>query len=914
MKSKNIFKKIIAVLLVLCIAVSACVISVSAQDTEGAVKASLGKGLGWFGYSLTVIANSTDDDEFKENAAAINSWLCGGSNVSFKLSEISAMCNQLLAEVETVNTQNKEIISSVAKLGLSTDYKAMDEVYTNQVTDIISKYGFTSAVANYEEYVEAVRVYQENKTPENKEAAEFAKKMFLTSVVGNNEESEYTNCTIGGVNNWDVSVDSCFYNCLSDLTAMLVTNTLISGNRFVDSAAQLAYKMYPYSSMQYDFVMYAVKKQLLEITKIMLMYQEFTGMRAEYFQGISNGSIKTSIPYTDAQLDDIYERSNEHLSDVLNIVSKRVSSWLNGPVYINENGCWLYLSQYMTSDDAQTQTLTITNYRNSTDYNFYLRESAKGRVETSIAINLRINPEKGMANNADISKELKFHKEASIIPGAGNSGQAQVMPFYILEGESLEEGQTKCKAFDHNVVNYSGLYDLHLPKTDYYNMVQGVYSDGYKNFRCISNEEQLHQIINTDYYNLCGSSVKNYFSDKLGYAEDNNVYFMLNSATSPSAQGAPTDYTVLPALDSSAEHTISKTWSNSSIDLYNVQSDRKGSANKSSSEYAILLLPENNDFKGKVEVFGERTDCFVSGADYDPATGLATSGQNVDIKIYPHERMEISSVTLEVGSAKNTISVNELTVDEDGGFVLSYAVPYSNNLTVTVNTTPEELDKNSEGCYVVEDFDDLCSVAYMVNSGLEEYVNGSYVLTDDIDCMGEDFSKREMIGTADIQFCGEFNGMNHTISNLNNGADIEGKDSGKTQGLFGVIGIDATVKNLNVTGASVWSDDSIIQGSAVIAKQNNGRIENCHVRSSKVQLGNSDYLGGITGINNGVIKGCSVENTTLMRRWGGCLKRAMGNICEVNEGQIIDCSAINCTFKNGSITDSSLLCAVDNGL
>jgi len=138
---KKIFKKSVAVLLVLCMAFSACVLSVSASDISGTVKSSLSKDLSWFGYALVTIANTTDDDDFKESAASINSWLCGGSNVSFKLSEISAMCEQLLDEVGTLNTQNKEILSAVEKLGLKTDYDAMCNAYQNQVSNVISSTG-----------------------------------------------------------------------------------------------------------------------------------------------------------------------------------------------------------------------------------------------------------------------------------------------------------------------------------------------------------------------------------------------------------------------------------------------------------------------------------------------------------------------------------------------------------------------------------------------------------------------------------------------------------------------------------------------------------------------------------------------------------------------------------------------------
>ena len=907
---RRMLKKGVAVILLLCTAFSACVISVSAGDVSGAIGSSLSKDLSWFGYAMVVIANTTDDEDFKESAANLNAWLCGGSNVTFMLSDISDMCHDILSELDTVNTQNKEIMSAVQELGLQAEYNAMNTAYQNQVLDIIGKYGFTNAVKFYEEYVEAVSAYKENETTVNKQAAERARDKFITSVIGANPEAEYTNCKIGGVNGSVASVDSCFYNCIADLSALLVSSDALAGNRFIDKSAQLAFKMYPFSSMQHDFVINSFKKQLLEITKIILMYQEFVGMRAEYFKGIADGSIKTAKVYTEDELDEIYETSAESFMDILETAEKRVSDWNSSRIYITSGGYWLYLNEYLTSEDAGSQPLTITNYRDSVDYNFYLSESARGRVDTSIAIDFHINPSKGMANNASIPKTVYFNKDASVVLASGSS-HAQVKPFYILDGAKLPEYQTKCQIFDHNVEDFTMFYDLHLPRCDYYNMVQGVYSDGIHNYRCISSEEQLHQMLSSNYYGLCGSSVKNYFADMLGYAEGNNVYFMLNSPTRPSTQGAPTDYTVLPALDSGAQHTYTDKWVNSGIDLYNVQSDRKGEANKSNSEYTVFLLPENGDYKGKVEVEAERAEAVISGADYNPDTGLAASGEKVDICIVPDKGFEVSTLTVKLGATEKTMKKEELSQGENGEVILSCAVPYSNTLSITVNTTPEELERDKYGDYIVNDFDDLCSFAYMVNSGSDEYVNAVYVLTDDIDCMGEDFTKREMIGTKDICFNGTFDGQGHTIRNLNYGADIEGEDAGRTQGLFAVLGEKAVVKNLKVDNANVWSDDSIAKGSAVIAKQNYGTISSCKVKNSKVQLGDSDYLGGITGINNGTILYCSVEKTTLMRRWGGCGKRAMGNICEVNNGPVDGCYTLGCKFENGTITDGSSLWAVD---
>lgn len=287
---------------------------------------------------------------------------------------------------------------------------------------------------------------------------------------------------------------------------------------------------------------------------------------------------------------------------------------------------------------------------------------------------------------------------------------------------------------------------------------------------------------------------------------------------------------------------------------------------------------------------------------YAPFDTLESITIELDGLLFAAKGWKCQSITIEqmqggTDTGVKTINVNQWFATEDNNYSRTFTVP---------------LNQDETGKFLVDDYNDLCRVADMVNSGNSDYVNGSYILTNDIDCKNEDWTKREMIGTNNIEFNGTFDGQNHTIRNLNYGADVEGNDSGKVQGLFAILGNDATVKNLTVENATVWSDDSMVKGSAVIAKQNNGRIENCTVRNSKVQLGNSDYLGGIAGLNNGTIENCYVEGTTLMRRWGGCGDKAMGNICEVNNGTVKSCSACGCRFANGSVIDNRILVASGN--
>ncbi len=220
---------------------------------------------------------------------------------------------------------------------------------------------------------------------------------------------------------------------------------------------------------------------------------------------------------------------------------------------------------------------------------------------------------------------------------------------------------------------------------------------------------------------------------------------------------------------------------------------------------------------------------------------------------------------------------------------------YSNNK----DYVPCPIDTDENGNFIIKTYDDLCTMAVMVNSGENEYVEGSYVLANDIDCQGHAWTTP--IGTGTIQFNGKFDGQGYTISNLNVNSNVE---DGSRQGLFAVLGEDSVVKNLNVDNASVFPAEN---GAGAIAKQNTGTIKNCMVKNSSIQLGNLNYLGGIAGLNNGTIENCAVVNSHLTRRLGGTSSLTMGGITETNNGTVKNCYTYSCTFNNGTSENSPLV-------
>ncbi|WP_195984944.1 TasA family protein [Clostridium sp. D33t1_170424_F3] len=111
---------------------------------------------------------------------------------------------------------------------------------------------------------------------------------------------------------------------------------------------------------------------------------------------------------------------------------------------------------------------------------------------------------------------------------------------------------------------------------------------------------------------------------------------------------------------------------------------------------------------------------------------------------------------------------------------------------------------------------------------------------------------------ADIKFTGVFDGNNKVISDMtclpSNVGDVFGI------GLFSNNGgtiKDLTLKDANIKGAGIIG---------VVAGQNTGTIENCHVNGlvtgalyGTTTMGTGTFAGGITGASSGVIRNCSSD-------------------------------------------------------
>ena len=86
---------------------------------------------------------------------------------------------------------------------------------------------------------------------------------------------------------------------------------------------------------------------------------------------------------------------------------------------------------------------------------------------------------------------------------------------------------------------------------------------------------------------------------------------------------------------------------------------------------------------------------------------------------------------------------------------------------------------SEENPYIIDSEDALARIAPIVNSGVSDFVGKHFSLICDLDLSGRNWIP---IGTTDRPFRGNFNGNNHTISNL-----TVNNPSGDYNGLFGYV-------------------------------------------------------------------------------------------------------------------------------
>lgn len=178
-----------------------------------------------------------------------------------------------------------------------------------------------------------------------------------------------------------------------------------------------------------------------------------------------------------------------------------------------------------------------------------------------------------------------------------------------------------------------------------------------------------------------------------------------------------------------------------------------------------------------------------------------------------------------------------------------------------VNTTPGRSGGTGtyDDPYIVSTEEELAEIATRVNSGTEAsgtiFPNGNPGYADQYFLLTKDLDLTEYTPWTPISipgqkiFFGHFDGGNHTIKHLT--TDIS--TSNDNQGLFSVIGAEASIGNLSIRDSHITGE--VYTGAIVGAAGENSIIYNCHNYSDVNTT--FYYTGGIAGASWGIIESCT---------------------------------------------------------
>ena len=132
-------------------------------------------------------------------------------------------------------------------------------------------------------------------------------------------------------------------------------------------------------------------------------------------------------------------------------------------------------------------------------------------------------------------------------------------------------------------------------------------------------------------------------------------------------------------------------------------------------------------------------------------------------------------------------------------------------------------------------------------------------------------------GKTGSAYQGIFDGQGHVIDGLT----INPQYGLSSTGLVSVVGQNAVVRNLRLSGLTVYEPGTSVGTVGAICGTNDGTIENCVIESGTVYA--LQYAGGICGQNNGTIRLCSSAADVTASG------NTAGGVCGQNNGTVENC-------------------------
>ena len=365
------------------------------------------------------------------------------------------------------------------------------------------------------------------------------------------------------------------------------------------------------------------------------------------------------------------------------------------------------------------------------------------------------------------------------------------------------------------------------------------------------------------------------------------------------------------------------------------------------TEYLAGQTPEGNITPDEISAFllektGESIDAWVAQfmaavvvgdgkGVFCPGDLALSNGCHIDPDVYFRSYEDygkdpgISERAKENASIRHMLDEYDLTAIQGGGTAYAFRNDAGGRIAITGADEnwyffAVTMDLSPEKVIEIADAEGLAKIGNDPGYPL----NGSYLLTSDIDLGGEQHPWTP-IGSK-ISFTGEFNGNGHTISGLyiNKTADL--------QGLFAEISGDPVIRDLTVMGEITGSTYT----GGIVGQCRGGVISGCtsYVRLTGTGEGR---IGGITGyVDYGTISDCTaegminghylcggiagmavgavIENCRSLTDVSG--ENGIGGICGVTDySEIKNCENagnISAEYRSGGIIGYSISSAINN--
>ncbi len=897
---KSFFRRIVAVLLTLCMTVSMVAMTATTAHAENRIVGGLKDAgvdklieIGVRGLcELTLGLSDSMNEDAQEAVESICSWVLMDASEA-AIVKVQETCDEILQELYVIEDKltdyTVDISSDLAKQTITKAKENYQNQWTKDVVNVmVSKHDQMGKVYNdylyyfilsnllangypeTDDEIKALNVYLNSlnlsisKSDVTQEKVESAKaavdksfELLIDDTSTDKQKALYTNKNIN-----KLFVDTI--KALSDKLERVGYETQGEPN-VLDRAATYAYFALPYSEQQYEFVSGTAHKQAMVIVMLELAYGEFLANQGEYLKNnssdIESWADEELITYGDYMVSynsikDEFFGSNDSDNCVLyafDKISNMYSSSINidASSYTGDyNNQVTYLGKYFKPEDAKSVELTISSFQNEYDYK-------DNDTIASLCDGLECSGLVTKANHFQ-SEKVRFNR---IVPG-NNSSQV----YYILD-ESYY-GELKLSSL-YNKIKREGplggsdrVYgDYHVSSMDYINLMKEM-SDGTNKYKCPSD-------LNASLMNLNKTVA---FAAAYGYvpSEYYSRYLPINPSATQNFKLLENDYYLDlnlnfgdgPYMVRDANTDLANLNKNTDTDYkFSINNFNFSSIADSSDLYTVIVANTSGDYKQKATL-NYNSDCaqlsLVDGSNTITSSDTVKSGNDITLKIKLEDGNVLKSLKC---IRKNVETTQTVLIDEGeaeyfynektGYYEFNYNMPYSE--TEFVLETEKGVPSDSEGRFIVRTYGDLLAIAENVNNGKSEYVNGDYILDNDI-VVPENEYWNTPIGTPSSKFSGTFDGQGYKIIGLKSNMpalyEPNSMVNQSNMGLFGYVS-GAQFENLCLEDVNFSFDDeeySISYIGAICARaEGDNTFSNCIV-SGSMNINNASDVGGVVGI------------------------------------------------------------------